>query len=112
MSILYDSHGDPSILPARPTVTRYYPIKGSTTLRAFVSVLFPGGLHVHSIRLHARDGKRWVSFPDQPYKRRNGEIGYQPILEFSTAEEQNRFQAEVLAAISRFHGGHDADGQQ
>ena len=106
MSIIFDSHGDPRIVPARPTVTYYRPA-GSGTL-TFVNVLFPGGLTVNDVRLFNKDGHRWVSPPVRTYQKRTGETEYKWLLEFSTPEKQEEFQAEVLAAVERFLGEEEA----
>jgi hypothetical protein len=103
MSLLYDSHGDPQIFPARPTVTHYRPV-GNGTL-TFLNVLFPGGLTICEIRLFNKDGRRWVTPPTHAFERRNGETQYRWLLDFSTPEQQDEFQAEVLAAVDRFIGG-------
>jgi DNA-binding cell septation regulator SpoVG len=104
MSLIYDSGGDPGIFPSRPTVTHYHQTTGTTALRAYVSILFPGGMKINNIRVFSRGQERWVSSPDHPYKRRNGETAYEPILEFSTSEAQDRFQSAVLDAVDRYLG--------
>jgi hypothetical protein len=110
MSLIYDSHGDPNLRPALPVVIQYRETSGSGALKAFVSVHFPGGAIVRSIKYFSQGDRRWVKPPDQAYPKRNGETGYQAILEFATREAEAQFEMAVLAAIARFLGGEKSHG--
>ncbi len=101
MSLIYN--GDNQVFPARPTVTRYQPIPSGTVV--FASVLFPGGLTIHDIRVYGTGASRQVAMPSQSFRRKNGQIEYKDLLTFSTADAYREFQQQVLAAVDRFIGG-------
>jgi hypothetical protein len=102
---LYNSGGDPSIVPSRPLVTDYRAMKGNSSLKGFASVLFSGGIKINDIKIFSRGDERWVNPPDLPFTRRNGETAYKPLIEFLTSEERDRFQNAVLDAVDRFLSG-------
>ena len=103
MSLNYNANGAAGVIPARPTILRYTPIPSGTVI--FASVVFPGGLTIHDIRVFGAGANRKVAPPSQSFKRKNGETDYKDVLEFSTAEARAEFERQVLAAVDRYVGG-------
>ena len=103
MSLNYNANGTAGVIPARPTVTRYQPIPSGAVI--FVSVVFPGGLTIHDIRVFGAGANRKVAPPSQAFQRKNGQAAYKDVFEFSTAEARAEFERQVLAAVDRFVGG-------
>jgi hypothetical protein len=103
MSLIYNANGAPGVIPARPTLTRYLTIPSGTV--TFVSVVFPGGLTIHDIRVFGAGANRKVAPPSQTFQRKNGQATYKDVFEFSTAEARAEFERQVLAAVDRYVGG-------
>lgn len=70
------------------------------TLQGFLSLELPSGLIVHGITLHEKNDSRWVSMPAREYLK-DGQKTWAPIIEFTSKESRDRFQAAALAAIDR-----------
>ena len=73
------------------------------TLRGFLSLILPSGLVIHDITLHEKNGRRWFNMAARPYK--DGKDGWQPLVEFSSRDVRDRFQAMALAAIDKYLAG-------
>jgi hypothetical protein len=73
------------------------------TLQAFVSLkINPPGLVVNDICLHAKSGRRWLSFPAKPYQKDGATQQWYPIVEIEDREILRRFQATGLAAVDHY----------
>jgi hypothetical protein len=72
------------------------------TLRGFLSLQTPDGLIIREVCLHEKNGKRWVSMPARSYKREDGVIGWQPMVEFANDASRARFQTAALSAFDAY----------
>ena len=83
----------------------------SNTLCGFFDALVGGWrLKINGLSLHHRDGRWWVSLPGRPKVGRDGtQISdragnrqFQPVLEFASRADQDRFGDVVVAALRSF----------
>jgi hypothetical protein len=70
-------------------------IRKGTLVGAF-DLEMPSGLKILGAMLFEKDGKRWVNFPSKEWIDKDGNKKYLPLLEFTSSEVRDRFQAEVL----------------
>jgi hypothetical protein len=56
----------------------------------------PSGLKINGMLLFEKDGRRWVNPPSKEWTDREGAKKYLPILEFTSPEVKDRFQAQVV----------------
>lgn len=75
------------------------------TLRGFLSLKISDGLIIRNVCLHEKNGKRWVSMPARPYKRDDGDDGWQPLVEFEDDLARTQFQAAALASVDLYFAG-------
>jgi hypothetical protein len=76
--------------------------KGS--LKAFFTVELSSGLRLNSCKLFAKeDGSRWIGWPSERIKDRNGVEGFRPVVEFRDREASDRFRDEILHALDEQH---------
>ena len=71
------------------------------TLRGFLTLTLPSGLVIHDCTFHERDGSRWIGLAARQFKKEDGSIGYAPLIEFTSSESRQRFQAAALDAVLR-----------
>ena len=65
------------------------------TLIGVFDVEMRSGLIVRGAMLFEKNGKRWVGFPSKEWVKQDGAKSYSPLLEFSSREVADRFQAAV-----------------
>jgi hypothetical protein len=72
------------------------------TLKGFVDLeLTRVGLVLRDCTWHEKEGKEWVGFPARSYADQNGEIKWQPLIEFAEGAEEAReqFRKQAIEAI-------------
>jgi hypothetical protein len=72
------------------------------TLKGFADLeLTRIGLVLHDCTWHDKDGKEWVGFPARSYTDQNGEIKWQPLIEFAEGakEAREQFRKQAVEAI-------------
>jgi hypothetical protein len=69
------------------------------TLRGFFNATLPSRLVIQGLTLHHKGESRWVGMPAKEYVDKNGIKKYQPIIDFVSREDSDRFQVQVLAAL-------------
>lgn len=72
------------------------------SLQGFLSLILPSGLVIHNCSLHQRDGARWIGLPARQYVKDDGAKSYAPLIEFTSKDARQRFQAAALEAVDRF----------
>jgi hypothetical protein len=76
------------------------------TLQGFFDLTVCGlGLHIKSLSLHSKNGKRWVSFPARAYTDKEGNQQWQSILEIPDYKAYQAFQDAALKAVDKLRGG-------
>jgi len=73
-------------------------VKG--TQRGLCTIKTASGLRIHEVRLHERDGERWVALPGKYWKKENGTSVWISTFNFPDAETKKLFKAQALAAIN------------
>jgi DNA-binding cell septation regulator SpoVG len=81
-------------------VRQFRPFEKNTLL-GFLELELPSGLIIHDITLHEKGDSRWVSMPAKQYEK-NGEKTWIPLVEFTSKETRERFQAAALAALDEY----------
>jgi hypothetical protein len=76
-------------------VTNARRIDKGTLIGAF-DIELPSGLKINGVMLFQKDGRRWVGFPAKPFVKPDGTKSYAQLLEFSSREIADKFQAAVL----------------
>jgi hypothetical protein len=66
------------------------------SLRGVFDLELPSGLKINRCMLFEKNSKRWAGFPSEKFTKRDGTTNYSPILEFSSREVSDKFQAAVL----------------
>jgi hypothetical protein len=66
------------------------------SLVGFFDLQMPSGLIVRGAMLFEKAGKRWVGFPSKEWVKADGTKSYSPLLEFTSREIADKFQAAVL----------------
>ena len=66
------------------------------SLRGVFDIQMPSGLIVRGAMLFEKNGKRWVGFPSKEWVKQDGTKSHSSILEFSSREVSDKFQAAVL----------------
>jgi hypothetical protein len=75
------------------------------SLVGFFSIELPSGLVLHECSYHRKTADdRWVGLAARKYEK-NGEVGYAPLVEFSSRESKRKFQEQAMAALDAFLGG-------
>jgi hypothetical protein len=69
------------------------------TLQGFFTLTLPSGLVIHGCTFHTKGDSRWVGLPAQKIVKEDATSSYTPIIEFTTREAKDRFQAAALAAV-------------
>jgi hypothetical protein len=69
------------------------------TLQGFFELALDSGLNIRGMTYHAKDGKRWVSFPSKPYQDDQGETKYQSLLYIPDDGRWKKFQKLALEAL-------------
>jgi hypothetical protein len=69
-----------------------------------VDIELPSGLKINGLMLLESHGKRWLNFPSKEWTKEDGSKGYSPLLEFSTREAHDRFQALVMPLVEQALG--------
>jgi hypothetical protein len=77
------------------------------TLRGFLSLELPSGMILHGCTLHEKNGSRWVGVPAKEYEK-DGTKTWAPLVEFTSKEAREKFQACALAAFDAYMGEVDA----
>ena len=70
-------------------------IDKGTLIGAF-DLELPSGLKINGVMLLEKNGKRWCGFPAKAFVKPDGTNSYAQLLEFSTREVADKFQAAVL----------------
>jgi DNA-binding cell septation regulator SpoVG len=83
------------------TVTNWKPYE-SGALKGFVSLIVSPGIVLHNCKLFDNGRNRWIGWPGERYKKRDGSDGFAPTVEFASRELEKSFQAAALAAMDRF----------
>ncbi len=90
-------------------VVSYKPVnKGA--LEAFVNLfLVRQQMIIKGCRLFRKDGKRWITLPQDSYEDRSGKTVYTSLIEFTAADRANQFQRNALQAVELYLGaiGHE-----
>lgn len=60
------------------------------------------GLVLNKIGVFSKNGKRWISLPNETYEE-NGEKKYFPLIKFDDKEAMNRFQNSVLEEFDKIN---------
>jgi hypothetical protein len=68
------------------------------TLRGIFTLALPSGMAIHGCMLHVKNGSRWIGLPAKEYQV-NGERKFSRLIEFTSKDRHERFQAEVLTAL-------------
>jgi hypothetical protein len=77
--------------------------KPKNTLLGFLSIRLSAiGITIREVALHEKNGKRWVSFPARSYKREDGAVGWESLIEYISDEARQEFQNAALAAVDEF----------
>jgi DNA-binding cell septation regulator SpoVG len=71
------------------------------TLIGRCDLTMPSGLIVRGAMLLEKNGKRWVNFPSKEWTDGEGKKNYSPLLEFTSREVADKFQAAVLPLVER-----------
>jgi hypothetical protein len=74
------------------------------TLIGFVDLEMPSGLIVRGLMLFEKNNKKWCSFPSKEFTKQDGTKGYSPLLEFSSRDISDRFQAAVVPLVEKSLG--------
>jgi hypothetical protein len=74
------------------------------TLIGFVDLEMPSGLIVRGLMLFEKNNKKWCSFPSKEFTKQDGTKGYSPLLEFSSRDISDRFQAAVVPLVKKSLG--------
>lgn len=74
------------------------------TLLGFADIATPGGMIIHGLSLHGRNGARWIGLPSRPFEK-DGKTSWTPIIEFVDREAAEAFRDAVLAAFDRYGQG-------
>jgi hypothetical protein len=69
---------------------------GKGTLVGSFDVELSSGMKINGMMLFEKDGRRWVNFPSKEWIDKEGNKKYLPLLEFTSPEVRDRFQAQVL----------------
>lgn len=72
------------------------------TLQAFLSLELPSGLILHGCTLHKQNGSRWIGVPARQYEKSDGEKSWMRLVDFTSKDARERFQAAALAAVERY----------
>jgi hypothetical protein len=72
---------------------------GKGLLIGCVDLELPSGMIIRGVMLMESAGKRWINLPSKEWTNREGLKRCLPLLEFSTPEVRERFQAEVLPLV-------------
>ena len=100
---------------------QWRPLRRST-LRGFASItVFPIGLDIDNVAVHARDGRCWASLPVRPTLDRDGRalrdaggrVRYERPIRWATRRLTDRFSERLIEVICRMHPGDlDDDSDQ
>ncbi len=71
------------------------------TLIGFFDLELPSGLKFNGCMLFEKNGKRWVGFPSKEWVKADGTKSYSPLIEFTSTDVRDRFQAQVLPLAER-----------
>jgi hypothetical protein len=95
---------DVVVEPMRVILLEWRPLLRNS-LRGFATVQV-GGLKIHDVTLHEKNGSRWVGMPARPVVVNGlaatddrGKMRYATVLEWQTKEQFERFSAGVLLAV-------------
>ena len=79
------------------------------TLKGFFTLVLPEvGIRIKECAWHEKNGRQWVAFPAHQYSTKEGELKWQPLVEFvqsGSRELRNAFQDAAIAAVKRIAGG-------
>jgi hypothetical protein len=74
-----------------------------------MSLTLPSGIVIHGCGLHRRSDAQWIQLPAKEYKKRDGSIGYSPLVEFASPEAKRRFDTAALEAVDRLFMAGDVE---
>jgi hypothetical protein len=90
--------------PMRVILLEWRPLLRNS-LRGFATVQV-GGLKIHDVTLHEKNGSRWAGLPARPVVVNGqaatddrGKVRYATVLEWQTKEQAERFSAGVMLAV-------------
>jgi hypothetical protein len=86
-----------------------FKVHEKNTLRGFMSLTLPSGMVIHGCGLHRRLDAQWIQLPAKEYKKRDGSIGYSPLVEFNSPEARRRFDTAASEAVDRFMADGDIE---
>jgi hypothetical protein len=75
------------------------------TLEGFLSLQLPSGLILHNCSLHRKGDSRWVGLPARAYEKSDGGKNWEPLVEFTSKESRDRFQAAAITAVDEYLKG-------
>jgi hypothetical protein len=82
-------------------VVREFKPYSKNSLVGFLVLELPSGLVNRDVMLHEKADARWVSMPAKQYER-DGERTWAPLVEFSSKEAREEFQASALATFDAY----------
>lgn len=62
-----------------------------------------GGLKLYGVRLMSGPNGMWAAIPTKEYVTGDGTRKFQPVVEWETRDQSDRFSAGVIAAIRAEH---------
>jgi hypothetical protein len=89
------------IAPSGFTVKQWRPSQKNNSLRAFFSLEIPSGIILHSLALHEREGRRWLSMPAKPFTE-DGATVWVAQIEFASSQARSEFQDAAIAAVDAY----------
>jgi hypothetical protein len=97
------------VSPSGFQIKNWTPNIKNNFLTGFFSVVLPGGLVIHSLALHERDGRRRITMPAKPVSE-NGRTVWVSTIDFSGPEARNAFQDAILEALDRYFAAGSQEG--
>jgi hypothetical protein len=83
------------------TVVNWKPYEKGA-LRGYLDISIADGVVVKGFKVFEKNGERWVSAPADQYKKRDGSMGYAPVVEFNDKNIEREFGRAVLADLVRY----------
>ncbi len=72
------------------------------SLRGFLTLTLPSGLTINNCHLIEAGGGRWIGLPARQFRRPDGSIYYEPLIDFATAKARRNFQRAALTAVETY----------
>ena len=89
------------------TVISWRELRKGESLRGFVSLALPSGLHLIDCAFHQRaDGTKWVSMPARNFKKDDGTTAWVSLIDFSSRAVRDAFTKQAVAAVEKYFSEH------